>query len=47
MKQMLAAGMRMTQHAKVERRKEHGLQRQVKDDIAPRTPKRETSRKKR
>jgi hypothetical protein len=36
-----AAGRRMTHRAKVARRKEHGLQRQVKDDIAPRTSTRE------
>jgi hypothetical protein len=39
--------MRMTHSAEVARRRAHGLQRQEKDDIAPRTPKGRTSRKKR
>jgi hypothetical protein len=37
----------MTHHAKVARDKEHGLQKQGKDDIAPRTLKGRTSRKER
>jgi hypothetical protein len=38
------AGMRMTHRARVALRKKHGLQRQGKDDIAPRTPKGRMSR---
>jgi hypothetical protein len=38
--------MRMTHRAEVARRKEHGLQREGKDDIALRTPKGRTSMKK-
>jgi hypothetical protein len=34
---LAAAGMRMTRNAKVTRGREHGLQRQGKDDISPRT----------
>jgi hypothetical protein len=37
--ELAPAGIRMTHIAKVARRKEHGLQRQGKDDVAPRTPK--------
>jgi hypothetical protein len=36
-KELAAAGIRMTRCAKVARGREHGLQRQGKDDIAPRT----------
>jgi hypothetical protein len=46
-KELAAAGIRMTHSAKVARSREHGLQRQGKDDIAPRTPKGRTSRMKR
>jgi hypothetical protein len=46
LKQLVAAGMRMTHCAIVARRKERGLQRQGKDDIAPRILKGRTSRKK-
>jgi hypothetical protein len=34
-----AARIRMILHGKVAQRKEHGLQRKGKDDVAPRTPK--------
>jgi hypothetical protein len=46
LKQLVAAGMRMTHHAKVAWHKEHGLRKQVKDDIALRILKGLTSRKK-
>jgi hypothetical protein len=46
LKQLVTAGMRMTHRTDVAWRKEHGLQRQVKDDVAPRTPKGKTFRKK-
>jgi hypothetical protein len=44
---LAAAGMRMAYNAKVARRREHGLQGQEKDYMAPRTPKGRTSRMKR
>jgi hypothetical protein len=46
LKQLVAARMRMTHRAEVARRKEHGLQTQGKDDIAPRTPEGRRSKKK-
>jgi hypothetical protein len=46
LKQLVAAEMRMTHLGQVAQCKEHGLQRQCKDDIAPITPKGRTSRKK-
>jgi hypothetical protein len=38
-KRLTATGIRMTRCAKVARGREHGLQRQGKDDIAPKTQK--------
>jgi hypothetical protein len=46
LKQLVSARMRMTHCAKVAQCKEHRLQRQGKDSIAPRTLKGRTSRKK-
>jgi hypothetical protein len=46
-KEFSPTGIRMTHSAKVTRGKEHGLQRQVKDNSAPRTPTGRTSRMKR
>jgi hypothetical protein len=43
---LAAAGIRMNLRAKGTRRKEHGLQKQKKEDTAPRTPKGRTCRTK-
>jgi hypothetical protein len=44
---LAAVGREMTRCAEVSRRREHGLQKKGKDDIAPRIPKGRTSRMKR
>jgi hypothetical protein len=46
-KELAAAGIKMTHTAEVARSREHRLQRQEKDGIAPKTPKGRTSRVKR